>query len=47
MRKLWMMLFALIALILTACGPSPQEDFAQRVGQAMKSPTSDPSVVTP
>jgi len=47
MRKLWMMLFALIALILTACGSSPQEDFAQRVGQAMKSPTSDPSVVTP
>ena len=47
MRMLWMMLSALIALMLTACGSSPQEDFAQRVGQAMKSPTSDPSVATP
>jgi hypothetical protein len=41
MRMLWMMLSALIALMLTGCGSSPQEDFAQRVGQAMKAPASD------
>ena len=46
MRKLWMMLFALIALILTACGSSPQEDFAQRLGQAMKAPVVDSTPTT-
>jgi len=41
MHKRPLLLFVLIALLLAACGSSPQEDFAQRLGQARKAPAND------
>jgi len=45
MRKCLLILIAVISL-LAGCGSSTQEDFANRVGQAMRAPANDPTTTT-
>jgi hypothetical protein len=47
MHKCLLLTYIVIALLLTACGSSPLEDFERRVGQAMRAPVSVPSAALP
>lgn len=41
MSKCLLLIHIVISLLLAGCGSSTQEDFANRVGQAMRAPTND------
>jgi hypothetical protein len=47
MQKCVRFIIAVISLLLAGCGSSTQEDFANRVGQAMKAPANDPTSSSP
>ncbi len=47
MHKCLLLTYTVITLLLAGCGSSPQEDFERRVGQAMRSPASDPTFTSP
>ena len=47
MSKQWLLATISITLLLAGCGSSPQEDFERRLGQAMRSPASDPTFTSP
>jgi len=43
MRECLLLIHIVITLLLAGCGSSTQEDFANRVGQAMRAPANDPT----
>ncbi len=46
MRKCLLLIHIVITLLLAGCGSSTQEDFANRVGQAMRAPANDPTTAS-
>jgi hypothetical protein len=46
MRKCLLLIYIVITLLLAGCGSNTQEDFANRVGQAMRAPTNDPTTAS-